>query len=606
MVMAARVRRFWNRMVRGVIAGGALSLLAACATHGAAPSFTSLSGDSEYGPGSDSLFGNYLAARHAGKEQDAASAAHFYSAALEHSPGDMAILERAFLLEMNSGDMADTVRLARKIVRVRPDDRLARLMLAANALRLGSYNLVRDHLEASSEGPLTDLISIFLVAWSHAGEGQIEKAVAHLDNLDAAGGLDVYKAYHRGLIHDMAGHEARAESNYDEAMTLSERSVLRITQAYGHFLERQGRFKQAQAIYETFSQEVGSHPLMAAAAYRASRENPTDVVTRLVPDARSGGAEAVFSLALALARELDRGPDLPIVYMRLALFLRPDYPVAQSTLAAFLERNNRVEEAVDVYESVSRASPLWANARIRIAHGLNKLERKDEAISTLEEVIEIAPDNLDVLTSIAELQHANKHYKASAEYYSRAVAQLDQVEQRHWSLFYQYAIALEQSGDWETAEGYFKKALELEPNQPFVLNYLGYTWVDMGQNLEQAMDMIRLAVELKPQNGFIIDSLGWGYYQLGQYEKAVEHLEQAVLLEPADPIINDHLGDAYWKVGRKLEARFQWRHALALNPDEETEERASRKLRLGFNAVREDAARDEDPVPEATATAEAS
>ncbi len=567
-----------SRLLRGAAMAAALSAgLAGCATLNDSGVMSTLRGDND----GSTLYGNYLAARFAGRAQDAASAARYYSRALANDPENQDILERAFLLELNAGNMDTAVALARRITAVREDDRLARMVLAANALRHGNHARVRDHAAKAADGPLTDIVNRLLVAWSHAGEGDTEIAVAQLSGLDLVTGLDIYRVFHAALIYDLAGYETLAESQYDEAMTLSNRTSIRVVQAYGRFLERDGRPAQASAIYDAFLADVGNHPLIAASAFRVGRGDSADV-NRLVPSTRAGAAEAIYALAGALAREQERGPDLPIVYLRLALFLRPDFPIAQSMLADLLERNDRIEAATIAYRGVSRDSALWANARIRIAHGLNRLERKDEAIAVLEDVIEIAPQNQDVLISIADLHAANEHYGAAADYYARAVAQIETVEDYHWALFYQYGIALERSKRWNDAEVFLKKALELRPEQPFVLNYLGYSWIDQGRNLDEAMEMIRTAAALEPDNGYIIDSLGWGYYRLGEYDLAVERLEQAVMLAPGDPIINDHLGDAYWMVGRKLEARFQWRHALALDPDEETEERAARKLQIGL------------------------
>jgi tetratricopeptide (TPR) repeat protein len=565
-------------VVRAVILGAMTLAAAGCAANGNGI-YTG-----GYGTQGTSLSGNYLAARHAGRNQDAVSAAHYYSEALALDPGDSDILERAFLLELSSGDFNTAIDLADRIAVLRPSDRLARLVLGAAALRRGDYQKSRDQVRKAGPGPLTNIINSLIIAWSYAGSGMTDIAVEHLDELNRVGGLELYKAYHSALMYDLAGRSGEAEVQYDEAMRLSQSTSIRVIEAYGRFLERDGRHSQALAVYQSFSEGVGNHPLIAAAAFRANHPQKRPV-PRLVENAHSGAAEAVFALAGALAREAKRGQDLPIVYLRLALFLRRDFPIAQSLLANLLERNNRIEAATNVYAGVRRSSPLWANSRIRIAQGLNRLKRKEDAISVLEDVIDVAPDNLDVLTSIADLHHSNEDFGQSSKYYARAVAQLDEPKKQHWPLYYQYGVSLERSKRWDLAEVYLKKALELEPNQAFVLNYLGYSWIDQGKHLDKAMDLIEKAVSLAPQNGYIVDSLGWGHYQLGRFPDAVIHLERAVLLEPGDPVINDHLGDAFWMVGRKLEARFQWSHALALDPDDDVKARASRKLAVGLDVV---------------------
>ncbi len=573
--MAGSWPAVWGRSVLRVVAAAGIAVsIGGCA--GMANGL-----QQQWSPEQTSLYGNYLAARHAGKHLDASAAARYYSRALATRPDDQSLLERAFLLELNSGDVADAVTLGRRIIEIRPDDRLARLVLAVEAMRVGAYARAREHVQAAGPGPLTDLVNRLIIAWSYAGEGDTSRGLSMLAGLSAVEGLDLYRTFHSALMLDLAGRMTDAESNYDEAMQLSNRTSIRVVEAYGRFLEHDRRYKQAAAVYETFLLEVGNHPLIAASLYRAQREERN--VARLVPSARAGAAESIYALAGALAREDERGPDLPLVYMRLALHLRSDFDIAQSLLADLLEQGNRTQDAVAAYRGVSRESPLWANARIRIAHNLNRLEKRDEAIRVLQDVIDVAPENIDVLVSIAEMLHANEHYGASADYYARAIDQIDEIEPRHWALFYQYGIVLERSKRWDEAEVYLRRALELQPEQPYVLNYLGYSWIDQGVNLDEAMQMIRSAAAQEPENGYIIDSLGWGYYRLGDYESAVTHLERAVLLEPGDPIINDHLGDAYWQVGRELEARFQWSHALALDPEPDLEAKVERKLIVGLS-----------------------
>ncbi|MGF1457326.1 MAG: tetratricopeptide repeat protein [Alphaproteobacteria bacterium] len=527
------------------------------------------------------LAGDYLSARHAGKVQDTASAAQYYGRALEKRPMDRAILERAFLLDLSSGRVESAVALAERIVDSRSDDRLGRLVLAAHAMREGAFGTARAQVDAAGSGPLTDLVNLLIEAWALSGNGQADLAVARLRQLGDAGSLNLYQAYHAALIHDLAGNTLQAEDYYIAAMKIADGASLRVVQAYGRFLERAGQRDTASSVYRTFLTEIGAHPAVGSALYRVERGQPAPA--RLVPTAQAGAAEAIFAFAGALAREDERGLDLPIVYLNIALYLHPNFPVAQSLLAEILDTAGRHDMAAKVYSRVPRSSPLWANAQIQIALGLSRRERTEEAIDTLKGVIKIAPENIDVLGSIGDLFLADENYGAAAEYYGRAIQQIDGVPQRqHWALFHQYGIALERSKRWDEAETALKRALALQPNQPFVLNYLGYSWIDRGVNLDEAMAMIRTAVKLQPRNGFIIDSLGWGLYQRGDFEDAVEQLERAVSLEPGDPVINDHLGDAYWQVERRIEARYQWNHTLRLDPEPDLRDQVTRKLELGL------------------------
>jgi Flp pilus assembly protein TadD len=210
------------------------------------------------------------------------------------------------------------------------------------------------------------------------------------------------------------------------------------------------------------------------------------------------------------------------------------------------------------------------------------MERQDDAFRLLEQLAAAEPERIDALVQLGDLLRRDEHYAESKDAYTRAIARLGEPKREHWTLFYARGIAYERIEQWPAAEKDFLYALELEPEQPFVLNYLGYSWVDMGMHLDRAKAMLYRAVELRPDDGFIVDSLGWVHYRLGEYDAAVEQLERAVELEPGDPVINDHLGDAYWRVGRQREARYQWRRALTLEPEEDTVAGIEAKLRQGL------------------------
>jgi Flp pilus assembly protein TadD len=200
----------------------------------------------------------------------------------------------------------------------------------------------------------------------------------------------------------------------------------------------------------------------------------------------------------------------------------------------------------------------------------------------LEELAGAAPERIDALVQLGDLRRHDENYAAAEDAYSRAIARIGEPRREHWTLLYARGIAYERTKRWPEAEADFLKALELEPEQPFVLNYLGYSWVDMGMHLDRAKGMLNRAVELRPDDGYIVDSLGWVYFRVGEYDKAVTRLERAVELEPGDPVINDHLGDAYWRVGRQREARYQWQRVLTLDPEEDVIADVEQKLRSGL------------------------
>jgi Flp pilus assembly protein TadD len=260
----------------------------------------------------------------------------------------------------------------------------------------------------------------------------------------------------------------------------------------------------------------------------------------------------------------------------------PNHPLALLSLADLYEQIKNPQLAIKVYERVPANSPLKRNAEIQLAVDLDTIDRTDEAKTRLSKLIAEHPDDIDAIMALGNILRGRKAFGECAEVYSKGVATIASPQKPNWLIFYFRGICNERAKKWEQAESDLKQALKLFPDQPHVLNYLGYSWIDQGINLDEGMRMIRRAVEQRPDDGYIVDSLGWAYYRVGNYDEAVKHLERAVELKPDDPTINDHLGDVYWKTGRTLEARFQWAHARDLKPEPEDLDKIKQKLASGL------------------------
>jgi Flp pilus assembly protein TadD len=231
-------------------------------------------------------------------------------------------------------------------------------------------------------------------------------------------------------------------------------------------------------------------------------------------------------------------------------------------------------------------SPWSVTAEIRRAETQRAAGDAAAGIETLTALAAAHPDSLEVQAALADHLRIAERYPEAAEAYSRAVALLGAPQPAHWGLYYSRAIAYERAGAWPEAEADFREALVLQPGEPSVQNYLGYSLVEQGRNLDEALALIEQAVAGQPDDGYITDSLGWVLYRLGRYEEALPHMLRAVELEPVDPVINDHLGDVLWKVGRKREAEFQWRRALSFGPAPDLDmDRLRVKLSSGLDAA---------------------
>ena len=264
--------------------------------------------------------------------------------------------------------------------------------------------------------------------------------------------------------------------------------------------------------------------------------------------------------------------------------MEPDLTVARLSLADMLASDRRDAEALALYRGIKRGTPLYFSARLRIAEVLRETDQLDDAVKELDMLASEWPGRPEPLATKGDFLRSADRFGDAVKAYDGAIARVGKIEPTDWSLFYARGVALERSGQWPRAESDFLEALKLSPDQPSVLNYLGYSWVDRGENLDKAREMIERAVALRPNDGYIVDSLGWAYFKLGRYGEAVTQLERAVELKPEDSVINDHLGDAFWRIGRKLEATFQWQHAKDLGPDPEERDKIVKKLESGMPA----------------------
>jgi tetratricopeptide (TPR) repeat protein len=521
--------------------------------------------------------GSYLAARHASVERDAASAAAFYRSALRTDPKNNELLDRAFISSVADGDIDEAVKLADKILAVDKSNRVARLVVGVRDLKQKKYNAAQLNINQSIRGPITDLVATLLSAWASYGAGDAKSGVAAIDKLTGPEWYPIFKDLHAGMILELSGKEKDAGTRFERAYKLDD-SMLRVAEAYAHWLSRNKDDKAAEGIYEDFNKKLARHPLVEEGLRdtKAGKKLPP-----LVDSAQAGAAEALYGIGATLTRR--GGEDLALVYLQLALYLQPNHPLALLSLADLYESVKKPQMAIKVYERVPASSPLKRNAQIQLATDLDAADRSDEAIKILKSVIADDPKDLEAIMALGNVERGRKKFADCAQTYSQGIDALPDATDKANSVYYYYrGICEERSHEWPKAEADMKKALELQPDQPHVLNYLGYSWIDQGVNLDEGMKMIKRAVEQRPDDGYIVDSLGWAYFRIGNYDEAVKNLERAVDLKPEDPTINDHLGDAYWRVGRKLEAKFQWAHARDLKPEPEDLPKIEEKIAKGL------------------------
>jgi tetratricopeptide (TPR) repeat protein len=524
----------------------------------------------------DNPAGNYLAARHAGSERDSAAAAAYYLNVLKADPKNPDLLGRAFLSVLTGGDIDQAGKLADRLLQVDHTDRIAHLVVGVRALKQKDYSTARQNFTQSVRGPVTDLTATLLTAWALAGSGDTRAATDTMDKLSGPDWYSIFKDMHAGLILDLANNKKDAGKRYERAYKVDPTAV-RMVEAYGRYLARTGNKADALKVYEDFNKVLPDHPLIVQ---EMKAVNDGDKLPILVDSPQAGAAEALYGLGASIGRR--GGEDLALIYLQLALYLEPSHVMALLSLADLYESLKKPDLAIKVYERVPASSPLSRNAEIQLAGDLDQLDRSDEAKKRLEHVIADHPKDTEAILALGNIQRGRKEFAECADTYGKAIDTIPNPDKSNWVVFYFRGICYERSHQWPGAEADMKKALELFPEQPLVLNYLGYSWVDQGVHLDDGMDMIRRAVEQRPDDGYIVDSLGWAYFRTGNYDEAVKNLERAVELKPDDPTINDHLGDAYWRVGRTLEAHYQWSQAKDLGPEKEDLPKIEAKIKDGL------------------------
>ena len=531
----------------------------------------------------DSPLGAYLAGLSAMRDRDLGTASDYMLTALEGDPENPELLRRAFMLLAGEGRHEEAVDLAERLLAIEQDHLMANLVLAVDRVKTDRWDEAGRFVSVLPDRGLGSLLKPLLAAWIATGKGDAEEAMRQLDSMSQDGGIEFLTHLHRGLINEVFADNEAAATEYEAAFQATLRPTLRLAWIAGNFYERQGDSERAVEIYQQFLADGRGVGVVTPLIDRASAG---DVPEPLISDAKGGLAEVFFNFASLLVQE--DAQDLALVTLQQSLRLRPVFSVAQVLLGEIYQEQDRSLSAIEVYRTVPKDSPFAWMVRLRIADELDKIEQVDLALAELDSLANERPDQYEPYYRMGNLLRSHERFDEAVVAYDQAVERIGEPAPHQWSLLYFRGVALERSKQWDRAEEDFLKALELEPEQPFVMNYLAYSWVEQKRNLDEAKRMLVRAVELRPDDGYIVDSLGWVYFRLGEYENAVDYLERAVELRPQDSVINDHLGDAFWRTGRRSEARFQWRRALSLEPEDDQVLKIEQKIEQGLTDEPED------------------
>lgn len=519
-----------------------------------------------------STVGAYLAARAAMVRSDPGAAAAYYRIVYDRNPGNPGLAVTIINLWIEAGEIPRAVPLARTAITSDPGNEPARLVLAADAIRSGQFDVATTHLDAIAGDTLSDLTVGIVGAWAQFGAGDVDGALATLAAMDSS---DLLETFHAALIEDAAGRSEDALNLISEVYQPN--SSQRLTEAYARLLARNGYAEQAISVIEAFLQDVPNHPSLTL--LRDQIRNGADIGP-LVANAQEGAAELFYALGSSLVATNDL--DIAINYLQLARFVGPAGELTSVLLGQVFQSQGRLEEAARVFDSVRADSPYHTLAAIGASASDDLRGLHDRAAARLEPLAAADPTDVSVANALAGFYRNLGRWQDANTLLTTTLRALPNLIADDWRLFYQRGTTFERMGQWPEAEADFQRALALSPDQPDVLNYLGYSWVDRGENLLEGLDMIQRALQQRPDSPYIIDSLGWAYFRLGEYDQAVEALEQAAEASPTHPEVLEHLGDAYWRSGRLLEAVYQWNHALVFAEDDAVSDRLKDKIANGL------------------------
>ena len=504
-------------------------------------------------------------------------------------------LLRALVLNGDFDGAVETARMLEEGEGVGADPQnLIVLSLVTDALRAREWNRALALLDVAGINDLEELLFAGLAAWAHAGGGDRDAALEVLDELE--GGpewVQFYADYTRGMVAEVTGDADGAATAYRAALARTalgaqlRETYTRLAAALAGVEARGGDADAALLTIDDAVRAAGSDPLLTVLredieAGRAVRPHVADVA--------DGASELLYGLGMALTGS--SAGDLARTYLQFARALNPEAAAPLIGLASVEELAERPARAIALYDQVGEGDPLSELAELQRGLNLADLDRLEEAEAALRALHEERPDDLRTTIALGNTLALAEKWADAAALYDEVLERFEDQRAFHWQIFYRRGIAHERLGDWPAAEKDFLTALDLRPEHPPVLNYLGYSWIDQNMNLDRGLEMIRTAVRLQPNSGAYVDSLGWAYYRLGRYEDAVRELERALGLETSDPVIHDHLGDAYWRVGREREARYQWGHALRMDLETKDRRRIRAKLTNGLEPIAEGA----DPV----------
>ena len=527
----------------------------------------------------ESFSGYYLAARQADYLGDFEASAHYNARLISMDASNFPAMQSLIVSKVAMGDVKAALQISETLPKRDATSQMVHLLDIVKAVKSKDFDAILVQLEAQKDVGHY-LVNGLIKGWAMAGSGELDEAFAQFDKLAADPGLANFGIFHKALLYMViADYQSASEmlANLNESSGITSVRGMRI---YIQALMMQGEFDKA---YTLFQESFGAEPNFQLLALKNDLKAKRPPQMLLISEPSDGIAEIFFSVAQILSS--DQNDEYTLAHARLAEYLLKKRAEATLLSAQILSNMEQYDLATRTFSLINSDDYLYRAAQIGKADVLSQSGNYERAIEVLQRLTQIAPDMATAYQALGDDFRSMNRMEDAVVSYSWALDVMESKNATNWTVHYSRGIAYEQLGDWINAEKDFRRALEIKPNQPYVLNYLGYSLVEKKLKLDEALSLIEKAVSLRPESGYIVDSFGWVLFRLSRFVEAVPHLEKAAKLMPVDPIINDHLGDVYWAVGRKREARFQWKRALSFDPEVAEQNRIRKKLQIGLDNV---------------------
>lgn len=529
-------------------------------------------------------YGSYLSGRVAHLRRDFNLASNYYMTSLSIET-NKDLLSKIYIMLASERRVDEAAKYARKAIENGDNNNFTHLIIAVDDFNKGQYKLSRDRISKIDSDIYKEFITPLFVAWSYAGENDKEKALASIKKMSTQQAFGALYDFHAGMINDYFDDFDEAKTNYDvivnqKSSEMSFRSLQVITNLY----LRMDKKEEAIELVEKYYDDQYISDMLKRLLINVKNSNQKSV-KKIVNKPDIGLSEALFSIAASL-RQGEGGTDLAHIFISMSIYENHDYDLAKLMLADILQSRELYADSIRVYDEIPKYSEAYYVAQLKKSTSFVLQNDYQSSINVLLPIARDNPKNYQVLLELADSYRMNEEYKKAISNYNQAIKSLDKIESKHWIAYYTLGIAYDKNGDFKNSQKNLKKSLELKPDNFLTLNYLGYSWLDRGVNIEEAFAMIVKSYNQMPNSGHITDSLGWAFYKLNKYDYAVKYLDKASELEPANALISDHLGDVYWQSGRKTEAVYQWERALILEKDikevdiKQVEEKISNGLKV--------------------------